>query len=273
MPFNHGLSPGITINNEQICEIFKCSPQGGMRKSNSTNTLILVSDHTDAFYDDRWISDVFHYTGMGQTGNQSLTFMQNKTLNESDQNGVEVYLFEVFSDRVYTFSGQVLLAGGPYKEEQLDKNKSLREVWVFPLRLADSNTTYFVPCDVLEKLKARHEKQAKKLSDEELKKRAQKARGGQSQRQATITSFDRDAFVSEYAKRRARGICQLCDNPAPFINKQGKPYLETHHIQWLSRGGPDTIENTIALCPNCHKKMHIVDDHKDVLKLARVTTI
>lgn len=54
---------------------------------------------------------------------------------------------------------------------------------------------------------------------------------------------------------------------APFKNKQNEPYLETHHIEWLSQGGDDTIENTVALCPNCHKKMHIVDDPRDIKKL------
>ena len=36
--------------------------------------------------------------------------------------------------------------------------------------------------------------------------------------------------------------------------------METHHIEWLSKGGSDTIDNTVALCPNCHKKMHILND-------------
>jgi 5-methylcytosine-specific restriction protein A len=62
--------------------------------------------------------------------------------------------------------------------------------------------------------------------------------------------------VAELAKRRAQGICQLCDDPAPFVDKKGNPFLETHHIVWLSKDGEDTIENTVALCPNCHRKMH-----------------
>ncbi|WP_431808543.1 hypothetical protein [Lysinibacillus sphaericus] len=32
------------INNKELCEIFLCAPQGGMRKSNRTNTLTLISD-------------------------------------------------------------------------------------------------------------------------------------------------------------------------------------------------------------------------------------
>lgn len=38
------LNIGDKLNNEELCKIFKCSTQGGMRKSNSTNSLVLVSD-------------------------------------------------------------------------------------------------------------------------------------------------------------------------------------------------------------------------------------
>ncbi|WP_408869546.1 HNH endonuclease [Commensalibacter communis] len=48
------------------------------------------------------------------------------------------------------------------------------------------------------------------------------------------------------------------------LTLKGVPYLETHHIQWLSRGGSDKLENMVALCPNCHKKMHILNDEKDM---------
>lgn len=53
---------------------------------------------------------------------------------------------------------------------------------------------------------------------------------------------------------------------APFIDAKGEPYLEVHHIIWLSHGGADTIENTVALCPNCHRKMHILQSADDVEK-------
>lgn len=85
--------------------------------------------------------------------------------------------------------------------------------------------------------------------------------------QYVSNGYHRDDAIAKYAKRRAEGKCQLCKKEAPFKNKYGEPYLETHHIVWLSRGGADSIENTTALCPNCHKKMHIVDDMDDVNKL------
>ncbi|MDE6024077.1 MAG: HNH endonuclease [Lachnospiraceae bacterium] len=88
-------------------------------------------------------------------------------------------------------------------------------------------------------------------------------------RESTVTQRDRDPYLAEYAKRRAKGICQLCENPAPFMNEKGVPYLESHHIVELSEGGEDSVENTVALCPNCHRKMHIVKDLRDVQKLKK----
>ena len=58
-----------------------------------------------------------------------------------------------------------------------------------------------------------------------------------------------------------------------FSDKEGKPYIETHHIDWLSKGGEDTIENTVALCPNCHRKMHIINSEKDVEKLKGIISL
>jgi hypothetical protein len=31
MPFNPGLKQGKILTNEEICSVFKCSPQGGNR--------------------------------------------------------------------------------------------------------------------------------------------------------------------------------------------------------------------------------------------------
>lgn len=89
-------------------------------------------------------------------------------------------------------------------------------------------------------------------------------------KQTTSSSFSRSPYIAQYAKRRANGFCQLCDNPAPFVAANGEPYLESHHVIWLSQGGQDSIENTVALCPNCHRKMHIINDQADVAKLKRI---
>ncbi|MBR2524767.1 MAG: HNH endonuclease [Clostridiales bacterium] len=85
-----------------------------------------------------------------------------------------------------------------------------------------------------------------------------------TRREVTTQQYKRDPYIAELAKQNANGICQLCGMDAPFITAQGKPYLETHHIKWLSEGGSDTIENTVAVCPNCHRKLHVLNDPEDV---------
>lgn len=80
----------------------------------------------------------------------------------------------------------------------------------------------------------------------------------------------RSVLVSNIVKMRAAGVCQLCNKPAPFYNKNGEAYLECHHVVWLAKGGTDEIENAVALCPNCHKKMHILDDDNDVEYLKKI---
>lgn len=82
--------------------------------------------------------------------------------------------------------------------------------------------------------------------------------------------YVRSAKVAEETKKRAKGICQYCQMPAPFSDKNGEPYLEVHHVVWLSRGGEDSTENTVALCPNCHTRMHILDDPNDVSRLRSI---
>ena len=90
-----------------------------------------------------------------------------------------------------------------------------------------------------------------------------------------LVSFEeiKSPYIAEYAKKRANGICQLCGKKAPFNRPDGEPYLESHHIEWLSKGGADSIGNTVALCPNCHKKMHIVNLENDVRKLKKIINI
>lgn len=83
----------------------------------------------------------------------------------------------------------------------------------------------------------------------------------------TRQQFQRSDSVKRYVKARANGYCQLCGKNAPFYDPDGNPYLEVHHIIWLSRGGSDALDNVAALCPNCHRKMHVVQSQTDVEKL------
>jgi len=73
----------------------------------------------------------------------------------------------------------------------------------------------------------------------------------------TSTIFVRNPDVVAEALHRAAGVCEACIQPAPFTRKSnGTPYLEVHHKIRLADGGLDTLENAIALCPNCHRASH-----------------
>jgi len=270
-PFDSGLKQGQEITNKELCRIFKCSPQGGMRRSHETNTLIIVSDNSTIFYDDKWDGEILRYTGMGQTGDQKLEGNQNITLHDSDKNGVDVHLFEVYEKRKYTYQGRVKLTGKPYQETQKDYRGNPRRVWMFPLRLVDA-TLPLVNEEALERSNEEKERAVRRLSDEGLRKLASAAPKTPSTRKLATYQFDRNPAVCELAKRRAGGKCQLCGDDAPFRNRDGEPYLETHHVKPLSEGGEDSILNTVALCPNCHRKMHVLGKEDDKIHLIRKAT-
>jgi 5-methylcytosine-specific restriction protein A len=240
----NGLKPGETIDNDQLREIFKCSPQGGMRRSLTTNTLVIVSNHVTSIYDDRWVGGIFHYTGMGQVGDQFLDSAQNKTLAESNTNSVGVFLFEVFTDKEYTFIGQVVLSGAPYYESQPDAKGNTRRACMFPLTVLGGEVPIIESEKAQSPLKQK-ERKARRLTDAEVEERAARGRRQSGSREISSQQYDRDPWVAECTKRRANGICQLCNDSAPFNKSDGEPYLETHHVVWLARGGEDTIEDAV----------------------------
>jgi len=131
------LTKGNIIDNGKLCEIFRCSSQGGMRRSHKTNTLVIVKNNIKSIYHDKWHGDILHYTGMGSEGDQNFEFMQNKTLFESNENKVNILLFEVVKIKEYTFLGKVELYEKPYFDNQKDKNGENRKVCMFPLKIVE----------------------------------------------------------------------------------------------------------------------------------------
>lgn len=141
MAFKPPFEVGAVVSNAVMTEAFKIGNMGGMRRSKTTDTLVLISDNTKGLYHDKWKEGVLHYTGMGKTGDQVLTGNQNKTLAESGENGIEVHLFEVIGPGKYSYTGVVELAGKPYQETQPDDKGNPRKVWIFPLRKVEESAT------------------------------------------------------------------------------------------------------------------------------------
>lgn len=75
--------------------------------------------------------------------------------------------------------------------------------------------------------------------------------------QTISRSFRRNADVVAQVLERADGVCERCSSDAPFIRASDRtPFLEVHHKKTLAAGGEDTVENAIAVCPNCHRELH-----------------
>lgn len=137
--FDPKLEIGQIIKNDDIVRIFKCGNMGGMRRSKTTNTLVIVSDYTKGLYHDKWIGGVLHYTGMGKFGDQDINWAQNATLAKCESNGVDVHLFEVIDAGEYIYCGRIELVEKPYTDTQPGEDGADRLVWMFPIRPVPDN--------------------------------------------------------------------------------------------------------------------------------------
>jgi 5-methylcytosine-specific restriction protein A len=76
-------------------------------------------------------------------------------------------------------------------------------------------------------------------------------------------TYRRSGIIKAYVLKRANGKCEGCESPAPFTTSKDEPYLEPHHIARRADGGPDHPRWVIALCPNCHARVHRGGDGHD----------
>jgi putative restriction endonuclease len=65
------------------------------------------------------------------------------------------------------------------------------------------------------------------------------------------TRIIRDTLAAEAVKKAHQYVCQTCSTQ---INRPGGAYAEGAYIRPLGRphNGPDTADNILCLCPNCH---------------------
>lgn len=98
---------------------------------------------------------------------------------------------------------------------------------------------------------------SRELSKEMRRKRLATAPTRAKKVARLVYIFERNPDVVAEVLERADGYCEGCKEKAPFTRRSdGTAYLEVHHRQPLAKGGDDTVENAIALCPNCHRHSH-----------------
>ncbi len=74
--------------------------------------------------------------------------------------------------------------------------------------------------------------------------------------------------VKEEAKAKANYECEINNDHITFISKaNNQKYVEAHHLIPFSKRNEfdvsiDVVDNLVALCPNCHRKIHLATDNE-----------
>ena len=145
-----------------------------------------------------------------------------------------------------------MVCEGYHHELAPDRNGDQRNAIVFELRPLEA---------VVQKVEEQPTSSTASL--EELRKLAYAAaETSQKPSQGKRNIYQRSNDVRIYVLARANGNCEGCTAAAPFLRLDGSPYLEPHHLRRLSDGGPDHPAHVIALCPNCHRRVHFGADGK-----------
>jgi|ERR1039458_662277 5-methylcytosine-specific restriction protein A len=171
----------------------------------------------------------------------------NSAVRESDS--TPIFVFVKCDDGSFTLQGIFR-----YVAEHQDTDGA----WWFELDKRDSTSQPYQVTDqeYSAELDAKV-KQASADSGEARRGRLSKANPVPRKVLVQSTNYARNADVIAEVLERANGVCEQCQQPAPFRRKSdGTPYLEVHHIIQLARDGEDTVENAIAVCPNCHRHRH-----------------
>jgi len=260
------LKIGEAYEHRFIIEMFKVASSGGIRFSTKTNAIVIISNarsNTKTPYQDSWNGNTLIYTGQGKYGDQKLT-LNNDKLAKSNKNRTPIYIFESFQPNEYIYRGIAYLSKAPYIISEPDSQNNYRSVYKFPLTLIDD--TFLIPESILEQTNEEITGKFDKLTEADIAKKAKEA--GEHDHTlnfiyVTINKYTRSPFINKYIKNLAKGKCALCKLDAPFTDKNNEPFLHVHHIKYLANGGIDTPKNCVAVCPNCHAKIHNLESDED----------
>ena len=201
-------------------------------------------------YRDGWRDDgSFAYTGEGQRGDMEFV-RGNRAIRDHLSDGKDLLLFQATAHPgEHRFLGDFGCAGWETARAP-DVDGTERDAIVFLL------TPFELPGDEEEAPPT----DLTEHSLEDLRRAAYEAAEETQRKTATGDArksyYLRSAVVKAYVLRQANGVCESCSLPAPFLRKDGTPYLEPHHTKRLADGGPDSPRWVAAVCPTCHRRIH-----------------
>lgn len=236
----------------QINGPFGGSRQSGIAASATHPAIFLFTgDSGEQYgYADHWEDGAYLYTGEGQRGPMTLT-RGNRAIAEHAETGRALHLFQLLGKgKGNRYLGEFSCAD-ILERTQPDVEGNDRTALVFrlvPVRDAQplieaelDNAADFPTTLAAARLAALAA--CKPVTDE-------------APRSAPRNLYQRSQKVARYVAMRAKGLCECCQKPAPFLKRDGTPYLEPHHVNRLSDGGLDHPRYVGAVCPSCHREIH-----------------
>lgn len=229
--------------------------QGGISTPLGAPVILLFTGESgNAYgYEDCFRPDgSFWYTGEGQVGDMQL-IRGNAAIAGHQSKGKQLLLFQYIAVGRVRFLGEVEHLGH-HIEQRPDRNQAPRNAIIFHLGFLPDKPTSHVEQTTNDHVASL--KLPSLLSLDELRRIALEGvppNATLDQKRANVAR--RAEAIRRYALARAKGMCESCNELAPFQTRGG-PFLETHHVFRLSDGGPDHPGNVIALCPNCHRRAH-----------------
>lgn len=201
-------------------------------------------------YEDGWQEDgSFDYTGEGQVGDMEMK-KGNRAIFEHAKDGKELLLFEAAKKKgFHQFKGVFSCAGYKFSETP-DRENTVRKSIVFSL----------VPTAFEANVQEAEFSDIKSTLDINQLRNLAYDKGTDvavtDTRPSVMRYRRRSAAVKAYVLLRAAGSCECCEMPAPFLKRDGSPYLEPHHTARLADGGADLPDAVAAICPTCHRHIH-----------------
>lgn len=238
----------------EIHDPFGGSRQSGISPSAKVPAIFLFTGDSGeqfGYTDKEEPGGVLVYTGEGQSNNMTLT-KGNRAILDHAETGRALHVFRALGKgQGQRYLGEFSCASSSWRRGP-DKDGKDRDIVVFNL-VPVGRELDPLPFD------ENHGESYAARSFEELRKLAFEAAAGEAADDigsAVRTVYRRSKRIAEYVLRRANGICESCKKPAPFLKKDGSPYLEPHHVNRLSDGGLDHPRYMGAICPDCHREIH-----------------
>jgi 5-methylcytosine-specific restriction protein A len=251
------FTPGRSYRRAELHAEYGGQQQGGISTPADEPVVFIFTGEQGKLYgyQDGFRADgTFWYTGEGQIGDMEMV-RGNRAIRDHGRDGKTLHLFSYENQP----RGHVEYVGeatylGHHMETAPDREGSARQAIVFELDL--SSPAEGVSAASVQEPSEEAPTGLWNKSLDALRRKATESGAPATAKERRAKTYERSRTVRVYVLRRADGRCEGCGEAAPFKTPKGRPYLEPHHIRRRADAGPDHPRWVIALCPNCHRRVH-----------------